>query len=58
MMAKTKRLTNRRIKSVIRPIWPRKKDITFRNVLYIRGKLGRCSHYLKTMTIILHFHKG
>ena len=36
-MAKTKRPTNCSIKSVINTIWPRKKDITFINVLYIRG---------------------
>ena len=38
MMAKTKRLTKISIKSVISPIFPRNKDIIFRNVLYIREK--------------------
>ena len=38
-MAKTKRLTTSSIKIVIHPIWPRKKDKTFRNVLYIREKV-------------------
>ena len=38
-MAKTKRLTTSSIKIVIHPIWPRKKDTTFRNVLYIREKV-------------------
>ena len=39
MMMKIKRLTNSIIKNVIRNIWPRKKDTTFRNVLYIREKV-------------------
>ena len=39
MMAKTKRLANSIIKIVIRPIWPRKKDIKFRNVFYICEKV-------------------
>ena len=38
-MMKIKRLTNSIIKNVIRNIWPRKKDTTFRNVLYIREKV-------------------
>ena len=38
-MAKKRILINISIKSLICPIWPRNKDITFRNVLYIREKV-------------------
>ena len=38
-MAETGRLTSSTIKRVIRPVWPKKKDITPENVFYIKVKV-------------------
>jgi len=41
-MAKRKRLTNASIRSVVQPMMPSQKELTYRNIFYIRVKINKC----------------
>ena len=58
IMVKAKRITDSSIKSLIFHIWLRKKDITFRNMLYIQVKVRQMLPLLDDNSNYIYFSEN